>query len=395
MMEYTWRWFGPQDRITFDEIRQTGATGIVTALHYIPVGEMWPLEEIRKRQQMIQEAGLTWSVVESVPVHEDIKRQTGNFQEKIENYKTTLVNLGKCGIHTVCYNFMPVLDWSRTNLVYKFSDKSEVTRFEYVKLVAFDIFILKREHAEQSYPKEIVHEAQIFFTELGAEEINDITRTVLLGLPGSLEAFTLEGLKDILRSYNDIHRDRLKSHLFYFIREILPVAKEAGIYLAIHPDDPPWSLLGLPRVVSTAEDLEDILQVQDSVYNGITLCTGSLGAGYFNDVASMASRFSHRINFANLRNVTRDESLNFHENYLFEGNVDMYGVMKALVQEEIARRETGRADWRIPMRPDHGNQMLGDLGKENYPGYSLYGRMKSLAEIRGLEIGVSGSLIKS
>lgn len=391
-MEYTWRWFGPQDRITFDEIKQTGATGIVTALHHIPIGEVWTGEEIKKRLQLINESGLTWSVVESVPVHEDIKRQTGNFQEKIENYKTTLRNLGRFGIRTVCYNFMPILDWSRTNLIYKFSDNSEVTRFDYVNLVAFDIHILKRENAEKSYPAEVVQKANEFYKKLGTDELENLTQTVLLGLPGSLEAFTLDGLKKVLKTYENIDTQKLKSHLFHFINEILPVVEEEGIYLAIHPDDPPWSLLGLPRIVSTDKDLEEIIQIKDSVSNGITLCTGSLGAGYFNDVASIADKFSHRINFAHLRNVTRDESLNFHENYLFDGDVDMYGVMKALVREQNSRRKEGRLDWRIPMRPDHGNQMLGDIGKENYPGYSLYGRMKSMAEIRGLEIGVSGSI---
>jgi mannonate dehydratase len=287
---------------------------------------------------------------------------------------------------------MPILDWSRTNLIYKFSDNSEVTRFEYANLVAFDIHILKRENAEISYPGDVVEKANELYENLNPEEINNLTQTVLLGLPGSLEAFTLEGLGNVLRSYENIDAKKLKSHMYYFIKEILPVAEEAGIYLAIHPDDPPWSLLGLPRIVSTEKDLEEIIQIRDSVNNGITLCTGSLGAGYFNDVALIAENFSHRINFAHLRNVTRDESLNFHENYLFDGDVDMYRVMKALVGEQHSRRKEGRPDWRIPMRPDHGNQMLGDIGKENYPGYSLYGRMKSLAEIRGLETGVSGSI---
>jgi mannonate dehydratase len=393
MMEYTWRWFGPGDRITFNEIKQTGATGIVTALHHIPVGEIWSIEEIQKRLQMIQKSGLTWSVVESVPVHEDIKRRSGNFRLYIENYKTTMRNLAECGIHTICYNFMPVLDWSRTNLLFKFSDHSEVTRFEYVNFVAFDIHILRRENAEESYPPDVVRKANEFYLQLKAEEIEKLTQTVLLGLPGSLEAFTLDGLKKVLKTYDGIDRQRLKSNLFHFLKEILPVAEELDIFMAIHPDDPPWSLLGLPRIVSNIEDLEEIIHLRDSIFNGITFCTGSLGAGYFNDVASMAEKFSHRINFAHLRNVTRDTSLNFHENYFFDGDVDMFGVMRALVEEEIKRKKEERPGWRIPMRPDHGNQMLGDIGKENYPGYSLYGRMKSLAEIRGLEIGVMRSLL--
>ncbi len=390
-MEYTWRWFGPQDRITFGEIKQTGATGIVTALHHIPVGEVWSVEEIQKRLKIIQNAGLSWTVVESVPVHEDIKRQTGNFREKIENYKTTLRNLANCGIQTVCYNFMPILDWSRTDLVFRFNDNSEVTSFEQMKLVVFDIHILKRENAEKSYPAEVVNKASKLFNQLKSDDIDKLTETVLLGLPGSLESFTVESFREVLRSYDAIDEQRLKLHLFHFIKEIIPTAEEVGIRMAIHPDDPPWSLLGLPRIVSTEKDLQEIIQIKDSVNNGITLCTGSLGAGHFNDVASIAKKLSKRINFAHLRNVSRDESLNFHENYLFEGDVDMYEVMEILVLEGINRKKEGRSDWQIPMRPDHGNQMLGDVGKENYPGYSLYGRMKNMAEIRGLELGISGS----
>ncbi|MBN1950458.1 MAG: mannonate dehydratase [Bacteroidales bacterium] len=392
MLEQTWRWFGPGDRISFGEIKQAGATGIVTALHHIPVGDVWLSDEILARKSLIEESGLTWSVVESVPVHEDIKKHTGKYFEHIENYKQTLRNLGMAGIKTVCYNFMPVLDWSRTNLIYKFSDGSEVTRFEYAIFIAFDLFILKREGAVDSYPREAVDQATAFFSTLSNAQKKDLQDTVLLGLPGSGETFTLDQLKAMLSEYKTIDRAKLKDHLQHFLREIVPVAEEAGIRLAIHPDDPPWSLMGLPRVVSTEEDLNDIIRAVDTPVNGITLCTGSLGAGYFNQVDEMAQKFAHRINFAHIRNVKRDEYLNFNEDYLFNGDVNVFRVMKALVLEEQKRIREGRPDWQIPMRPDHGNQMLGDLGKDNYPGYSLYGRMKNLAELRGLEIGIRSSL---
>lgn len=392
MLLQSWRWFGPGDRITFGEIRQTGARGIVTALHHIPVGEVWPVDEIMRRKSLIEESGLIWSVVESVPVHEDIKKHIGNFLHYIENYRQTLRNLAQCGLHHVCYNFMPVLDWSRTDLVYKFPDGSEVTRFDYTIFIAFDLHILKREGAQNSYPEEAVSEANDYFSSLTADQKDDLKKTVLLGLPGSGETFSLDQLKDMLREYENIDRKKLKENLFFFLHEIIPVAKETGILLAIHPDDPPWSLMGLPRIVSTSDDLEDIVKANDCPNNGITLCTGSLGAGFFNDVPAVAKKFAHRINFAHLRNVSRDEGLNFNEEFFFEGDVDMYEVMKVLVQEEQNRIINGRADWQIPMRPDHGNQMLGDIGKDNYPGYSLYGRMKNLAEIRGLEIGVRKSI---
>jgi len=331
-------------------------------------------------------------VVESVPVHEDIKKQKTGFQKYIENYKQTLRNLGSCGINTVCYNFMPILDWSRTNLIYKFSDGSEVTRFDYAIFIAFDIFILKRKNAELSYPSEVVKQARTFFNTLNEEQVLNLQKTVLLGLPGSGETFTLDQLKQMIDEYQDIDSARLKQNLFYFIREIVPVAEESGMRLAIHPDDPPWPLMGLPRIISNEQDLQDIIDVADTPVNGLTFCTGSLGAGFFNNVGELAEKFAHRINFAHLRNVSRDAGLNFNEEFFFDGDVDMYRVMRALVLEEQRRIREGRYDSQIPMRPDHGNQMLGDIGKDNYPGYSLYGRMKNLAEIRGLEMGVRMSL---
>jgi mannonate dehydratase len=394
MLEQTWRWFGPNDRITLEQIKQTGATGIVTALHYIPVGEVWSVEEIMKRKTFIEKAGLKWSVVESVPVSEDIKKQSGNYLQHINNYKETIKNLSSCGIYTVCYNFMPILDWSRTDLAFKFSDGSESLRFDYDRFVAFDLFILKRTDAEKSYPASVVKSARKYFSSLHADQIDALKQTILLGLPGSLEAFTLDELREKLNAYRNIDTNKLKEHLFYFLKEIIPVAEKAGVRMAIHPDDPPWSLLGLPRIVKNESDIEEIIKVIDSPANGITFCTGSLGAGYFNDIPAMAAKFAHRINFAHLRNVTRDTSLNFNENYFFEGDVDMYEVMKTLVIEEKTRKKNNRPDWQIPLRPDHGNQMLEEIGKDNYPGYSLYGRMKNLAEIRGLELGVRRSLEK-
>lgn len=391
-MKHTWRWFGPNDRITFEQIRQAGAKGIVTALHHIPVGNCWTIEEIQKRKKLIEDSELVWSVVESVPVSEDIKKRTGNYKEHIENYKQTIRNLAFCGINTICYNFMPILDWSRTNLTYKFSDGSESLRFDYAFFVAFDIHILKREKASDFYPPEVVKQADDYFASLTIDQKELLKNTILLGLPGSLEAFTLDELKQKLKAYENIDASKLKENLFAFIREIVPVAQEVDVKLAIHPDDPPWSLMGLPRIVSTEQDIEEIINVVDTPSNGFTLCTGSLGAGYFNDLPQIAEKFAHRINFAHLRNVVRDESLNFNESYLFEGDVDMYKVMKSIVLEENRRRVDGKSDWQIPMRPDHGNQMLEDLGKDNYPGYSLYGRMKNLAELKGMELGICRSL---
>jgi mannonate dehydratase len=388
MLAQTWRWFGPNDRISLEDIQQTGASSIVTALHQIPVGEVWPAGEIATRKTMIESAGFSWPVVESVPVHEDIKKQSGNFKGFIENYKQTLRNLAAHQIKTVCYNFMPVLDWSRTNLSYPLSDRSEVTRFDYIVFIAFDMYILKREHAEDSYPPPAVEKAHAYYQSLSNQQKDSLQKTILLGLPGSGETFSPAQLKAMLKEYEQIGSKQLKENLFYFLNEVVPVAEENGIMLAIHPDDPPWSLMGLPRIVGNEEDLSDIVQAYDSKHNGIAFCTGSLGAGYFNNVGEMAEKFAYRINFAHLRNVWRDEGLNFHEAYLFEGDIDIVRVMRALVQEEQRRVEAGRADWQIPMRPDHGNQTLGDIGKDNYPGYSLYGRMKNLAEIRGLEIGL-------
>ncbi|MGB2466683.1 MAG: mannonate dehydratase [Crocinitomicaceae bacterium] len=393
MIEQTWRWYGPNDRITLQDIKQTGATGIVTALHHIKNGEIWSVDEILKRKKEVEDAGLVWSVVESLPVHEDIKKQSGNWELYIENYKKSIHHLGKCGIQTICYNFMPVLDWSRTNLSSAFNDGSLALTYEQKAFAAFDIHILKRPDAKKDYSEKIIKEASQFFSELSPKEIKDLSNTVIKGLPGAEESYTLEQFQAVLDSYNGINEEKLQKHLIEFLTEIIPVAEKNEVRMAIHPDDPPWSLLGLPRVVSTIGDVKTILESVDSISNGITFCTGSWGAGHFNDLSEMAQELSYRINFAHLRNVKRDLDFNFNEDYLFDGDIDIYEVLKAIIQEEERRKKVGRKDFSIPIRPDHGNQMLGDLGKDNNPGYSLYGRMKGLAEIRGLELGIRRSLV--
>jgi mannonate dehydratase len=392
-LEQTWRWFGPKDPITLKEIRQTGACGIVTALHQIPTGEVWPVEEIAKRTAMIASEGLRWSVVESLPVHEDIKRRTGKYLQYIANYAQSLRNLGQCGIDTVCYNFMPVLDWSRTDLHVEYEDGSITTKFEATVFAAFDLHVLHRTHAEKDYTIEQLQRAGQYYRGLSDEQKGQLTQTVLLGLPGSLEAFTLDGLREAVRRYEGIGENELRANLYSFIEAIVPVAEVSGVNMAIHPDDPPWPLLGLPRVVSDRDDVERILRVVDTPANGITLCTGSFGAGYANDLVAMANQFARRINFIHLRNVSRNKDGDFLEENHLGGDIDMYGVMKALVLEQKRREEEGNTRRRMPFRPDHGHLTIPDMEKHGiYPGYSLFGRMRGLAELRGLELGVRRSL---
>jgi mannonate dehydratase len=391
-LEQTWRWYGPNDTISLAEIKQTGATGIVNALHHIPYGELWSVEEILKRKAVIENAGFKWSVVESVPVHDDIKKRSGNYIQYIENYKQTLRNLSQCGIYTVCYNFMPVLDWSRTQLFMPFRDGSYALQYEAKSFRAFELFILKHSGDEANYTPEQVAEAKQFYESLSNEQIEELKSTVMQGLPGCDDSFTLKQLEEGLESYKGITRSMLLDNLKSFLREIIPVAEEVGVRMAIHPDDPPRPVLGLPRVVSNISDIKEILSAVDSPSNGLTLCTGSLGAGSFNDLPKIAQSFANRINFTHLRNVHRDADGNFNEDFVFEGDIDLYEVMKVLVLEEEKRKNEGRADWQIPLRPDHGNLMLGDIGRKFYPGYSLYGRMKGLAELRGLEVGIRRSL---
>lgn len=393
IFEHTWRWYGPNDPISLAEIRQTGATGIVTALHHIPNGEIWSIEEIQTRKSEIEAAGLQWSVVESVPVHEEIKKQKDNFNIYIQNYKQTLRNLGQNGINAVCYNFMPVLDWSRTNLYHELEDGKKALIFKHEEFAAFDMYILKRPGAAKDYPESLMEKAKAFFENASVEKKQELSDTVLKGLPGSEESFKLNEFQQILNEYKDIDIQKLKSHLFYFLKEIVPVAEEVSVRLAIHPDDPPWPLLGLPRVVSNLKDAMEIINAIDSVANGLTLCTGSYGAGIKNDLVHMAEKLAHRINFIHLRNVFRDEEGNFMEGGHLEGDIDIFGVMKALIKETRKRTIEGRSDTQIPMRPDHGFLMLDDLKKQkSNPGYSLIGRTMGLAELRGLELGIEKSL---
>jgi mannonate dehydratase len=392
-LEHTWRWFGPKDPIKLEEITQTGAAGVVTALHQIPAGEIWTVDEITKRKNVIESAGLRWSVAESVPAHEDIKKRQGNYRKFIENYKESIRNLGKCGIDIICYNFMPVLDWSRTDLEVVFKDGSITTKFEANVFAAFDLFILARPGAENDYREEQIHHARRYYENLSASQKERLIQTVLLGFPGSGEAYTLEELKAALGEYRKIGDTGLRENLYSFIKEIVPVAEESGVLMAIHPDDPPWPLLGLPRVVSNKQDVEKILNVLNSPSNGITLCTGSFGAGYKNDLVDIAVSLAERISFIHLRNVVRNQNGDFMEDNHLDGDIDIYGVMKALLIEQQRRTIEGRVDRRMPFRPDHGHLMLADQQRPKvYPGYSLFGRMRALAELRGLELGIRRSL---
>jgi mannonate dehydratase len=391
--EQTWRWFGPKDPITLKEIKQTGATGIVSALHHIPVGEVWTVEEILKRKSIIENEGLRWSVVESLPVHENIKKRKNNYKENIENYKESLRNLGKCGIDIICYNFMPVLDWSRTDLNVVFNDGSITSKFEKHVFAAFDIFILKRDGAEKDYTPAQIQKAKEHFEKLDDEQKKRLIDTILYGLPGSMEALTLDQFKLALKEYDEIGDKELRSNLYDFIKEVVPVAEEAGIYMVVHADDPPWPLLGLPRVVSNKSDIQQLFNAVDSKHNGLTLCTGSFGADINNDLVDLAQSFSDRINFVHLRNLKRNTEGDFMEDNHLDGDIDLYGVMKVLIDEQNKRVKEGRKDLRIPFRPDHGHLMIPDFNKEGiYPGYSLFGRMRGLAELRGLELGIRRSI---